>query len=147
MLEPLLLEIEGMKCGSCVRAVEKRLLEQPGVQQASVNLLTRTAWVELDPELVLAGQGEALPRLKQALAGLGYQATLRQAASNLFKPYRLGMPGQTATIRARTVAHDPGGISRLLYLGQIQSTPKGSEDGFQVQINRDRWPNPTAVQS
>ena len=75
------------------------------------------------------------------------EATLRQAASNLFKPYRLGMPGQTATIRARTVAHDPGGISRLLYLGQIQSTPKGSEDGFQVQINRDRWPNPTAVQS
>ena len=83
MLEPLLLDIEGMKCGSCVRAVEKRLLEQPGVQQASVNLLTRTAWVQLDPELVLADQGEALPRLKQALAGLGYQATLRQAGQEV----------------------------------------------------------------
>jgi copper chaperone CopZ len=45
---PLLLEIEGMKCGGCVRAVEQRLLAQPGVHQASVNLLTRTAWVELD---------------------------------------------------------------------------------------------------
>jgi Cu2+-exporting ATPase len=57
-----LLEIEGMKCGSCVRAVEKRLLEQPGVQQASVNLLTRTAWVQLDPELVLAEQEQLAPR-------------------------------------------------------------------------------------
>ncbi|MBM5804398.1 MAG: heavy-metal-associated domain-containing protein, partial [Cyanobacteria bacterium K_DeepCast_35m_m2_155] len=25
----LLLEIEGMKCGGCVRAVEQKLLEQP----------------------------------------------------------------------------------------------------------------------
>lgn len=65
------------------------------------------------------------------------EATLRQAASNLFKPYRIGMPGQTATIRARTVAHGPGGVSQLLYLGQIQPNPKGSEDAFQVQINRD----------
>ncbi|WP_017300972.1 Ycf51 family protein [Nodosilinea nodulosa] len=70
-------------------------------------------------------------------------ATLHQAASNLFKPYRLGLPGQVATIRARTLAHEPGGISRLLYLGQIQPTPKGSEDAFQVQINRDSWPIPS----
>ncbi|MFZ9901792.1 MAG: heavy-metal-associated domain-containing protein, partial [Vulcanococcus sp.] len=41
-----------MKCGGCVRAVEQRLLAQPGVRQASVNLLTRTAWVGLDPELL-----------------------------------------------------------------------------------------------
>jgi Cu2+-exporting ATPase len=83
VLEPLLLEIEGMKCGGCVRAVEQRLLEQPGVQQASVNLLTRTAWVQLDPELASADQGEALPRLKQALAGLGYQANLREAGQEV----------------------------------------------------------------
>jgi Cu2+-exporting ATPase len=83
VLEPLLLEIEGMKCGGCVRAVEQRLLEQPGVQQASVNLLTRTAWVQLDSELASADQGEALPRLKQALAGLGYQANLREAGQEV----------------------------------------------------------------
>lgn len=70
-------------------------------------------------------------------------ATLHQAASNLFKPYRLGLPGQVATIRARTIVHESGGVSRLVYLGQIQPTPKGSEDAFQVQINRDRWPTPS----
>lgn len=64
-------------------------------------------------------------------------ATLHQAASNLFKPYRRGLPGQAATIRARTIAHDPDGVSRLLYLGQIQPAPKGSEDAFIVQIDRD----------
>jgi hypothetical protein len=62
-------------------------------------------------------------------------ATLRQAASNLFKPYRLGLPGQIATIRARTIVHEPGGISRLVYMGQVQPTPKGSEDTFAVQLN------------
>ena len=73
LLEPLLLDIDGMKCGGCVRAVEQRLLDQPGVRQASVNLLTRTAWVdrasaEADQEVLLA-----------ALAGLGFQARLRSS--------------------------------------------------------------------
>ena len=46
-----------MKCGGCVRAVEQRLLAQPGVRQASVSLLNRTAWVGLDPGLLIeAGQ-------------------------------------------------------------------------------------------
>ncbi|NDC16201.1 MAG: heavy-metal-associated domain-containing protein, partial [Synechococcaceae bacterium WB9_2_170] len=53
-----------MKCGGCVRAVEQRLLEQPGVQQASVNLLTRTAWVQLDPALGAAGEPDPLPALQ-----------------------------------------------------------------------------------
>ena len=83
-LEPLLLDIEGMKCGGCVRAVEQRLLEQPGVRQASVNLLTRTAWVELDP--ALAGQlpEQRSASLQEALAALGFQARLRSAESPLF---------------------------------------------------------------
>ncbi|MCP9903876.1 heavy metal translocating P-type ATPase [Cyanobium sp. BA5m-21] len=60
-----------MKCGGCVRAVEQRLLDQPGVRQASVNLLTRTAWVDLAS--AEADQGN----LVEALAELGFQARLR----------------------------------------------------------------------
>ena len=71
LLEPLLFEIEGMKCGGCVRAVEQRLLGQPGVRQASVNLLTRTAWVDV----VSAEASQAA--LLHSLAGLGFQARLR----------------------------------------------------------------------
>ena len=78
-LEPLLLEIEGMKCAGCVSAVERRLLEQPGVRQASVNLLTRTAWVELDPKLAdVAPEQRSLP-LEQALAAMGYSARPRSS--------------------------------------------------------------------
>jgi len=67
----LLLEVEGMKCGGCVRAVEQRLLQQEGVAQVSVSLLSRTAWLRVDrPEL-------RLPALLQSLAGLGYEARLR----------------------------------------------------------------------
>lgn len=55
------------------------------------------------------------------------EATLRQAASNLFKPYRLGLPNQGPTIRARTIVHDQDqGISKLVYLGQVQ--PGNGED-------------------
>jgi len=74
---PLLLQVEGMKCGGCVRAVEQRLLEQPGVRQASANLMTRTAWVGLDPAL----EGDPSGPLVEALAGLGFQAQRRDQAS------------------------------------------------------------------
>lgn len=43
----LVLDVEGMKCGGCVRAVERTLLDQPAVEEASVNLVTRSAWVRL----------------------------------------------------------------------------------------------------
>jgi Cu2+-exporting ATPase len=60
-----------MKCGGCVRAVEQRLQQQPGVGQVSVSLLSRTAWLEVDrPE-------QRLPALLESLAGLGYQARPR----------------------------------------------------------------------
>ncbi|PSN20640.1 hypothetical protein C7271_01035 [filamentous cyanobacterium CCP5] len=64
-------------------------------------------------------------------------ATLRQAASNLFKPYRLGLPGETTTIRARAIVHRPGGVSDLVYLGQVQ--PNGeSENPLTVTLYPDQ---------
>ncbi|MFZ9282019.1 MAG: heavy metal translocating P-type ATPase [Prochlorococcaceae cyanobacterium] len=76
----LLLEIEGMKCGGCVRAVEQKLLEQPGVASASVNLLSRSAWVELQGEQAdrQVESVDAVSALVQALAGLGFAAQLRE---------------------------------------------------------------------
>ena len=102
----LLLEVEGMKCGGCVRAVEQRLMQQPGVRQASVNLVTRTAWLELEPDLWFdeesraaeAAHAEAtdaeapdwLASLLASLAELGFQARPRQeAASPLSRRERL----------------------------------------------------------
>jgi len=67
----VLLDVEGMKCGGCVRAVERTLLELPGVKDASVNLVTRSAWVQL------VDQDDGLPSVLRALADRGFPATPR----------------------------------------------------------------------
>ncbi|MEB3235550.1 MAG: cation-translocating P-type ATPase [Cyanobacteriota bacterium] len=81
-MSTLLLEIEGMKCGGCVRAVEQQLRAQPGVAAASVNLVSRTAWVDLETP-----PAEALPALIGALSGLGFVAQPRDQDQGL--PTRL----------------------------------------------------------
>jgi Cu2+-exporting ATPase len=73
---PILLEVEGLKCGGCVRAVEQRLRQHPAVRDASVNLLTRTAWVDLNPTGE-AGAADPVPELRASLAALGFDARRR----------------------------------------------------------------------
>lgn len=46
------LDVGGMKCGGCVRAVENQLIQQPGVITATVNLVTEVAMVECQPGAV-----------------------------------------------------------------------------------------------
>lgn len=71
-----------MKCGGCVRAVERRLLAQPAVRHASVSLLTRTAWVDLEPSPASpSGPQATVSGLKEALAGLGFEARLREGSA------------------------------------------------------------------
>nr|WP_255618182.1 heavy metal translocating P-type ATPase [Synechococcus sp. MU1625] len=65
------MDVEGMKCGGCVRAVETTLLDQPGVQRADVNLVSRSAWLDLT-----AGEGDVAGVLK-ALADRGFPAKER----------------------------------------------------------------------
>ena len=75
-----------MKCGGCVRAVEERLRQQPGVVQVSVDLLTRTAWVGLaDLAVRTPGGTDPAAPLIASLGGLGYSARLRQAGEGLLQ--------------------------------------------------------------
>ena len=60
-----------MKCGGCVRSVERTLLDQPGVQRADVNLVSRAAWLDLEES---EGSVEAV---LQALADRGFPARER----------------------------------------------------------------------
>ena len=71
----VLLDVQGMKCGGCVRAVERTLLEQPGVRDASVNLVTRSAWVQLADDR--PGRDDGLEPVLQALADRGFPAKPR----------------------------------------------------------------------
>lgn len=74
----MLLDVQGMKCGGCVRAVERTLLEQPGVQEASVNLVTRSAWLRLEGEAELSSQ-TSLDAVLEALTSRGFPAKPRQS--------------------------------------------------------------------
>ena len=71
-VQTVVLDVEGMKCGGCVRAVERTLLEQPGVQRADVNLVSRAAWLDLE-----APQG-SVEAVLGALAERGFPARERQ---------------------------------------------------------------------
>jgi Cu2+-exporting ATPase len=114
----LLLEIEGMKCGGCVRAVEQKLLEQPGVAAASVNLLSRSAWVELQD--ACTAEAEALPALVQALAGLGFVAQPREQGSDpLSRRQRLQQQGWWQQWRQLVVALALVLVSSLGHLAML----------------------------
>ncbi len=60
-----------MKCGGCVRSVEQILLNQKGVLNASVNLVSKTAYLDLEnPE-------KHLIKIIHALSSKGFSADLR----------------------------------------------------------------------
>ncbi len=67
----LTLEISGMKCAGCVSAVEKRLLQQSGVERATVNLVTTVALVEYWPAQTNPDQ------LAASLSEVGFSAQRR----------------------------------------------------------------------
>ncbi|MEB3276709.1 MAG: cation-translocating P-type ATPase [Cyanobacteriota bacterium] len=125
----LLLEIEGMKCGGCVRAVEQTLLEQPTVEAASVNLLSRSAWVELrsGPGGSAAAEADALPALVRALSGLGFAAHPRvELGDPLSRRQRLQDQGwwqhwrQLVVALALVLVSSLGHLAMLGLLGQGQ---------------------------
>lgn len=75
MMEPaagarITLPVEGMTCAACQAAVQKALRRQPGVIDASVNLMMKSAAVTYDPARV---QPEALV---EAIRETGYEAEL-----------------------------------------------------------------------
>lgn len=76
-------------------------------------------------------------------------ATLRQAANDLFSPGRLGRGEDKLTIRARTVLHPQSGISEPLFLGQIRrSLYDRDDDQMVIELmpkNLAKLPSPTSV--
>ena len=51
-MESIQLNITGMKCGGCVSTVENILKNSTGVQKVSVNLLTESAYCEINNSFV-----------------------------------------------------------------------------------------------
>jgi Cu+-exporting ATPase len=75
---PAELTITGMACAACVRRVEKAVRAVPGVNEASVNLVTQRATIHFDPA---ATQQRALVAAIEK-AGYGVVAPVAQAKRN-----------------------------------------------------------------
>jgi len=50
LFKTITFDVAGMKCASCVKAIEEKLSEQPGVISAQANLITQVAVVIYNPE-------------------------------------------------------------------------------------------------
>ncbi|MBV9386345.1 MAG: Ycf51 family protein [Chroococcidiopsidaceae cyanobacterium CP_BM_ER_R8_30] len=67
------------------------------------------------------------------------EATLRQAASDLYSYGRLGRDEDKLTIRARTVIHPDPGVSQPLYLGQVKrSLTNRNDEQMAIEIYQDK---------
>ncbi|MGB6299414.1 MAG: Ycf51 family protein [Rivularia sp. (in: cyanobacteria)] len=85
------------------------------------------------------GSSQAVIATPPQITSSELDATLRQAASDLFSYGRLGTPQDNQlTIRARSIVHPEPGLSVPLYLGQIKrSLSNRDDDSLQIDIYQD----------
>ncbi|MEM6751409.1 MAG: Ycf51 family protein [Cyanobacteria bacterium P01_C01_bin.38] len=85
------------------------------------------------------GSSQAVIATPPQITSSELDATLRQAASDLFSYGRLGTPQDNQlTIRARSIVHPEPGISVPLYLGQVKRSLSSRDDsGMQIDIYED----------
>ena len=69
---------------------------------------------------------------------IGLDATLRQAAADLYSYGRSGSADRQLKVRARTVIHPSPGVSEPLVLGEVTRSLSGGEDSeLHIAIERD----------
>jgi len=98
----LTLDVGGMKCAGCVKAVERSLLQQPGVISATVNLVTEAALVEYQADAVEPDT------LAQGVTDSGFPSKVRwrpgQEPDNSARMERLERQRQEAQERKQKLA-------------------------------------------
>jgi Cu+-exporting ATPase len=75
-LERVQIPVTGMTCASCQSFIERTLGGEEGVREARVNLLTNSATIAFDPQVVSAG------RLVEKIRSTGYGAEMPVAAES-----------------------------------------------------------------
>ncbi|WP_019504084.1 cation-translocating P-type ATPase [Pleurocapsa sp. PCC 7319] len=78
-LKTIALDVEGMKCAGCVKAVERQLEQNAGVISACVNLITEVAVVEYEAASI------APETLAEKLTKTGFPTQLRQSDRSIFQ--------------------------------------------------------------
>lgn len=86
------------------------------------------------------GATQTVITIPQNINSTQLDATLRQAASDLYSYGRLGVTrDRQMTIRARTVIHPEPGVSIPLYVGQVKRSLTNREDSeIAIEIYQDK---------
>jgi hypothetical protein len=87
------------------------------------------------------GSTQAVIAIKPNITPTTLEATLKQAASNLYSPGRLGnIDDNKLTIRARAIIHPEPGLSVPLYLGQVKRSLTSREDSqMALEVYLDKF--------
>jgi P-type Cu2+ transporter len=92
------LDVSGMKCAGCVKAVENQLVQHPGVVSATVNLVTEVATVECEP-------GQVDPaKLAERVTEIGFPTQPRAVEGTASAPSE-NLPDLTEQQRLETRQH------------------------------------------
>jgi P-type Cu+ transporter len=91
--EQIRFAVNGMTCAACQARVQKTLAAQPGVVDASVNLMMKNATVRYDPALQSPGS------LVEAVRETGYEAELPDAGQSAFEEQEARDRAQDAEMR------------------------------------------------
>lgn len=83
------------------------------------------------------------PKEGQVVDRDSLEATLKQAAYNLFSPSRFSSDGRNVmTIRLRTLDHSEPGISKPVLLGQVErSLSVRDDDQMKIKVYPERLPS------
>lgn len=87
-----------------------------------------------------SGNARAVIKLPDDVSETEVDATLRQAAADLFSFGRLGGSDRQLLVRARTVVHPEPGITKPVYLGQVRRSLVQREDAtMEVEIFSEQF--------
>lgn len=85
------------------------------------------------------GATQAVIAVPPTITNAELEATLRQAASDLYSYGRLGGDSDQLTIRVRTIIHPEPGVTMPVYLGQVKrSLSKRDDDQMALEMYQDK---------
>ena len=122
-VEQVTIPVGGMTCAACQAHVQKALASQPGVRDASVNLMMASASVTFDPSVI------APPQLVQAIRDTGYEAELPALVTDVVAEQEARDLAQAAEYRALRVKAVASGVAGVFAMVASMPLMAGTAHG------------------
>ena len=121
--ELIRIPVSGMTCAACQVRVQRALARQPGVEDASVNLMMKSASVKFDPAVITPNE------LVEAIRKTGYGAELSSPDQTAFEEQEARDRAQAAELRElrrKAIASGIAGVVAMILSMPLMSMGDGS---------------------